>query len=329
MLAKIRRFLNKRFQYFATKRIGSSTSFTLGQRNVFVFPSTSALPFVSVLIVLWLLGTNYQNNLILALVFLMAALLVFAILSAFNNMRGLKLHYLGQKEAFAGDRVYLRFSLEHQRAKALDAIEFAWRGQLENSLVIDLQPGETKEFELAFHCTQRGVYQLPKMRVQSVFPLGIIRCWTWLTWSGQLYVYPKPQDGDVDYHGYSEHQGEQTGGQSGSEDFSGLRAFRPGDAIARIHWKSLAKAQGLQVKEFSQPQSQLVCLDYSRVNANSLEQRLSILCYHVLNLYQQQQDFSFILPGFKRDQACSRIHRDECLNALASYAALKEPLAHA
>ena len=71
-------------------------------------------------------------------------------------------------------------------------------------------------------------------------------------------------------------------GQSGSEEFRGLRGYVPGDSLSQVDWKGYARGRGLNVKLFEEPASGRLWLRYDRTDELPLEQRLSILCYSSL-----------------------------------------------
>ncbi|MFB1011726.1 MAG: DUF58 domain-containing protein, partial [Thiopseudomonas sp.] len=77
--------------------------------------------------------------------------------------------------------------------------------------------------------------------------------------------------------------------------------------------------QGLWVKQFSDLLGSETLLDYSQLQGDT-EQRLSVLCFHVLRLDNALQPYTLQLPG----QAVlgpdsGPAHRDSCLSALALF----------
>jgi len=88
----------------------------------------------------------------------------------------------------------------------------------------------------------RGVYRVATARIVSSWPLGLFRAVRELEPPDPVIVYPEPllpgEAGD----------GGASGGEEGSPQAmdgmmqpSSLREYRPGDALRRIHWRSMAR----------------------------------------------------------------------------------------
>jgi len=116
---------------------------------------------------------------------------------------------------------------------------------------------------------------------------------------------------------YAEDDGQATRGQ-GVDDYQGLRSWQPGDSMRRMHWKAWSRGQGLMVKEFTDLSGHDLCLDFMALGGD-IEERLSRLCYWVLELSQRQQPFALRLPGFLSPVDSGDAHREACLRQLALY----------
>ncbi|MCF7871361.1 MAG: DUF58 domain-containing protein [Candidatus Omnitrophica bacterium] len=103
-------------------------------------------------------------------------------------------------------------------------------------------------------CNQRGKYLIGPLRVIYASFLGLFRIETVYGLEKVLYVYPKTfRIGAVPplTRGALPWFGLDTVSASGDEDeFFGLREYKKGDPLKRIHWFSTAKKSKLIVKEF-------------------------------------------------------------------------------
>ena len=320
----LKRFLSESqntFFRFIDKRVRVSDEHRLSQKNLFIFPTRRGFVFLLVVIALWVLGTNYQNNLILALAFFMISLFVLAILLTFQNLNGLSLRYVSPvNDAFAGSEVILRFDVSKSSRASGEEVELIWFESEQDTMTIHSVPEVKKEYHIPLFCDKRGRRSLPRMCVQSYFPLGIIRCWTWLRWDSDLVVFPKPVNGKFVSHQQSAEQ--ETDGLhpvKGAGDFSGLKEYVPGDSLRRVSWKTLAKGRGLFVKEFSESLNSELWLDFDSVSAVSAEEKLSILSFWVLHFFQEDEHFGLILPTCKRTPNKGSAHRLDCLTLLAEF----------
>ncbi|EOG7035816.1 hypothetical protein ACLH5N_004693, partial [Aeromonas salmonicida] len=60
-----RRFREQWQQRWLTRRIPPARQMTLGRRSLFILPTRMGLLYLLVMSAIYLLGTNYQNNLVL------------------------------------------------------------------------------------------------------------------------------------------------------------------------------------------------------------------------------------------------------------------------
>lgn len=311
----------KRFMRFVDKRLAFANTYSLGQKNLFIFPSSRGWQFILLMVVLWILGTNYQNNLILALAFFMVSVLVVAIVQTFANLSRIEITYIGVKDAYAGEDAHVRFKVRNKSRLFSDAIEFSWFGDDGSRACFCFRPHEEKEISVACFAPKRGVQRLPHLGVQSFFPLGIIRSWTWLNFNQSVFVYPQPLNAPLGLASVVDEEGDGLHPVSGGEDFSGLRQYVPGDALRYLSWKTFARGRGLFLKDFSQNLSQENWLDYASLPFPGVEERLSVLCFWVLHFYQKDDNFGLRLPHIEITPDRGHQHRSRCLMLLAEFGA--------
>jgi uncharacterized protein (DUF58 family) len=108
-------------------------------------------------------------------------------------------------------------------------------------------------------------------------------------------------------------------GQSGSEEFQGLRGYVPGDSLGQVDWKGYARGRGLNVKLFEEPASGRLWLRYDRLEGVPVERRLSILCFWVQRLSRENRPFALALPGAELPPGQGEEQRLRALNLLARH----------
>ncbi|WNW10742.1 DUF58 domain-containing protein [Pseudomonas sp. DTU_2021_1001937_2_SI_NGA_ILE_001] len=300
------------------RRIPAAPRVVLDHRRIFILPTRSGAAFALVLVLMLLASINYQNSLAYALTFLLLSLGVLAILHTYRNLSALVLSASATRAVFVGETVLLRLRLD-STGQSHQAIGVGWsREQLQCR---DVASNGHSELELALPSQARGWLKAPRIRVESVFPLGLLRAWTWLDLEQSVLIYPQPVAGRIPLlagvQPHAEDDGQLTRGQ-GVDDYQGLRNYVPGDNLRRLHWKAWSRGQGLLVKEFSDLSGHDLCLDFMAM-AGDIEERLSRLCYWVLELSQRQQPFALRLPGYEVAADSGEGHRDTCLRALALY----------
>lgn len=298
------------------KRQPKASQFSLNRHNLYTFPGASGLTYLCLTLILWLIGTNYQNNLILALAYGLMSIFVVAILHAYANLAGVKLEAIPAKAVFVGDMAEITLCLTANNKRGAENLRCQFRGQ--PSIAVELECQQPLTINVPVAALQRGWLVPGRFLIETYYPLGLIRCWTWLHFDQAILVYPHPlakplpiipDDGN----------GEMPGAiHSGGSEFDGLKAYKPGDARKLIAWKAVAKGRGLFTKQYADEISREHWLDISHLNI-SIEDRLSVLTYWVVKLSAQNQTFGLRL--FKQIIAPSQgdLHRLECLKALALF----------
>ena len=90
------------WQRWLDRRLPRARQVRLDQRRIFILPTGYGVLYLIVAVLLFFGGVNYENNLILALCFLMVSLFVVAILHTFRNLSGLMLRAGGGRSGFVG-----------------------------------------------------------------------------------------------------------------------------------------------------------------------------------------------------------------------------------
>lgn len=327
---------SRRWKRWLEKRIPPASSVVLDQRRIFVFPSKTGLFFASILLVMLVAAINYQNNMSFALTFLLANLFVIAVLHSFANLSGLKVTGLGAREVFAGSSASfllrveatakrghyaLRVSVPESRSEARQG---GWWQRLfsapdpltysESSVVV----GGQQELRLFIPALERGWLRPGRILIESVYPLGLIRCWTWLDLDMRGLVYPSPFAAGEPVGS----SGDALEGRvltSGNEEFYGIRDFRQGDSARRVHWKAVARGQAMQSKDYVSLTSESRWLEWDDFTGLAQEKRLSAICHWVLDYHRRNLEFGLRLPNFELAPADGDRHRDQALHALAVF----------
>jgi hypothetical protein len=170
-----------------------------------------------------------------------------------------------------------------------------------------------------------GTFPLPEsqldrflMRIATEYPLGLFRAWARIDTGLQGVVYPVPVAAPMPGSGTPAAGGNgQNAAMAGVDDFQGLSAYQPGDSPRCIHWQAYSRGRGLYTKAFAGEAGSRLMLDLATIDAPDIEEKLSILCFHVLRAHRRRQRFGLRLPGRTIPSGSGRPHRDRCLRALA------------
>ncbi|MDZ7751592.1 MAG: DUF58 domain-containing protein [Gammaproteobacteria bacterium] len=308
---------------------GASTSgFALTQRRIFILPTARGLAYFAALAVMLTGAINYNNSLAYMLVFLLGSLALVSMLHAYRNLAGLHVRPGRATPAFAGEPCRLALCLDNPGPLPRRALTLRHRHPGPRRLgrrrpwaaVALFTPARQlscADFMVATE--RRGLMRLVRPRLETRFPLGLFRAWAPLGVSLECLVYPAPG-------GHLPLPDAATGGlhegrsrEEGQEDFSGHRAFHPGDSPRRVNWKAAARDPRLQVKVFQGGGAGDRVLRWTEAGAGDTEARLSQLCRWVLEAEQSGGHYGLELPGASVPPGRGEHHMEQCLARLARF----------
>ncbi len=307
----------------------SLAAIPLNRRRIFILPTRHGLTLGGLLVVILLGAINYDNALAYLLCFLLGGLLLVAMLHTYANLAGLALHAIRAEPVFAGSPVEFMVQLTSPSPRARYGVTLRrltpgsrrwWRrAEVDTSATSPVLAGDTA-LVLRVPSTRRGRLLLGRLRIESAFPLGILRAWAYFATDAQTVIYPAPH-GNLPLPQAPLRAGAHRQGlQSGMEDFFGLHPYRAGDALRAIHWPSLARQDELLVKQFRGGGEDEVWLRWSQVSAlPELEGRLAQLTQWVLHAEQAGLRYALDLPGQQVPPGRGAAQRAQVLQALALY----------
>lgn len=307
--------LRRRFREWVDRRIPPARAVTLDQKRLFIFPSRVGFFFGLSLFVMLLAAINFQNNLSYALTFLLATLFIIAVLHTFANLSGLKICAVRAQPAYPGQQTEFEIAVERTRQREHIGIYFSF----ESSTTERLNLVDQDEARLSLHAPvgERGWFRPGRLLVESTYPLGLLRCWTWIDLELHALVYPRPLP-SAQPPGLATEQPDGTAiPVPGRDDFYGFRDYRHGDSPRHIHWKGLAREQTLQTKQYAAYADRSVWLDWDMFPGLGTEQRLSHLCYWALEFEKNRDEYGLRLPGVQIDPDTGERHLEQVLRALA------------
>jgi uncharacterized protein (DUF58 family) len=315
---RLRERARERWRRWLNRRIPPARTVTLDQRRIFIFPTRSGFFFLLTLLLMLVAAINFQNNMSFALTFLLANLFVVAVLHSFANLAGLTLHAVRAAPVFAGQRSEFEILVSRNNQSHYYAIHTGWRGA-GDMVMINLVTHSEAHAKLFVETKERGWHNPGRLLLESVYPLGLLRTWTWVDLDIHALVYPRPlASGPLAGVATDTPDGSAVPVQ-GSDDFYGLRDYQVGDSPRHVFWKSVAKGQPLQTKQYIAYADRSVWLDWSLFEGAPPEQRLSHLCYWVLEFDRSNEEYGLRLPGVVIEPDCGDSHRKRVLRQLALY----------
>lgn len=318
LTSSFRRFFGR----WAARRCPKAPTVRLQHKSIYVLPTRQGLLFIFVLAVMWLLGTNYQNNLVLATTFLLLGVMCISILHTFKNLSGLRFTAIGCRPVFAGEYASFEVLVEPAAKSSHENVIVSFEDHV--SLAVDLAQGSEQRLHLSTKTHRRGWFEPERLLVKTIYPLGLFRAWSWIQLDMKTLVYPSPLPSALPpVKPQSSHQGELSSPEN-NEDFQGFSRYQNGAPLTHIAWKKFARGAGLYLKDYTGYQSQQVWLDWDSLAGLDVETRLSQLCYWAVELAKTRSEFGLRLPDCVIDLGSGSAHQEQVLRALALYG-LKTP----
>jgi uncharacterized protein (DUF58 family) len=298
---------------------------TLRFRRIYILPTRQGMGFAAAMSVMLLGSINYGNALGYVLSFLLIGASLVSMLHAVRNLAGLSLRWDESAPVFAGDTAHFALQVDNrgqQRRFGLLARLAARRRRTINdnpALRFHLDADSVERIELPAVAARRGWFSPGRVTLATRFPFGLFRAWSRVDAGLRCLAYPRP-DGDQALPVYEPDTCAEHGSHGkGEDEFSGLRDYRPGDSARRVHWKAVARGQGVPVKVFSGAAAGTTWLRWQDVAETDTESRLSQLSRWILHADTQNLRYGLVLPGIEIPADAGDEHRHRCLEALALY----------
>ena len=305
-------------------RTPESGAIVLVQRRVYILPTRHGLLFALVLVMMLLGAINYTLSLGFVLTFLLVAMAFNAMLYTFRNLARLSVTAARTQPVFAGEDARFTLNLSNpgdftRYAIGISRQRRARAGDAGNNYV-DVPAGASAQITVRIASASRGLLQAGRLTLFTQFPLGLYYAWSYVHPDVVCIIYPRPAPTGLPLPPAEPAAGTGALHGQGQEDFSGLRAYRPGDPPRQIAWKAAARGQGLLTKQFTGQASSEVWLSWEYLPPRlGVEEKISCLTRWVLDAHAQRLSYGLRLPDVELPMASGEAQRERCLEALALF----------
>ena len=293
----------------------------LRHRRVYIVPTRVGWLYGATLGILLIGSINYALSLGFALTFLLAGLGLAGMVHTARNLARTAVSAGRAEPVYAGEAAQFHLILDSrvpfERPSIL--VRHVTSGA---QLVIDVPAAAVAEVVLAVPAAKRGWLALGRVMLETRFPLGLFRAWSYVEPDARCLVYPRPERTPLPPTSPHAQRGAARAQVPGSDDFSALRGYQPSDSPRHVAWKAVARSEDMLTKQFSGESAGELWLDWRLLPAGlNLERRLSCLAGWVLAAQQSNALYGLRLPGEELAPARGDAHRAACLKALALYKA--------
>jgi uncharacterized protein (DUF58 family) len=287
----------------------------LSQRRVYILPTRHGLTFGAVVVLMLIGSINYNLGLGYVLTFLLAGLGIVSILHTFRNLAHLYVSAGRVLPVFAGDTAKFQLVIENKSEFDRHSLDIACRGTATGCSV----PARQQRWvEVPLKAERRGWLPLERVTIDTRFPLGLMRAWSYVQPDSRALVYPRPDTAPLPLPHSDADSGDAMSAGAGADDFSGLRPYQASDSPRHVAWKASARGELLLTKLFAGQASAELWFEWEQLPAGmNAEARLSRLTRWVLLAEEHGLRYGLRLPGVMVPIGEGDLHRDRCLKELA------------
>ena len=307
---------NNRFKHWLNRRIPPQQSITLNQKSIFIFPTRTGFVFSILLLTLLLAAINYANSLIFGLVFWLGSVFFVTIFYTFRNLSGITLELQKSGTGFVGEDIDFSIKVSCPENSKREGLQLGWPNEVKQWA--ELHQDSSTTVHLFANAKQRGWLNPGRLLVETFYPLGLLRAWTWVDLNANAIIYPKPLFHKQTFSNSGDNEQGELTHRNGSDDFHNIRSYHAGDSPRHILWRSFARQDELLVKQFSSYTDSQLVLDWHQLEGEP-ELRLSCLTGMALNAYNSDTEFGLKLPQIEIPSNSGKAHLDRVLIELALY----------
>lgn len=294
------------------------TDFTISRKQLYILPTRVGWYYALILFALFGIAVKFDNQSAFMMLFILVSVGLIAMVYTHNNVVNLQMASHPSKSVFLGQAALFPITLSNQSAKPRHAVWLIAGGFHQ---LTQLEAGQNQTVELKLPTVQRGYLSCEPVSLSSLYPIGVFFCWTKrFVPNERCLVYPQPLDLVAFPDDGAQHGKEQQSANvlQGAEDYAGMKAYQDGDRMRDIHWPSLAKTNKLVSIQYENNSNASVNLSWFTLPTSlGVEDRLSQLCYWVIEAEQNGQSYQLEMPNQTIEFDKGLVHYHECLRALA------------
>jgi uncharacterized protein (DUF58 family) len=313
-------WFSQRLDRFFAKRQPRAEQVQLRQKTLLILPSRFGMAMLMLVILLYVLGSNYQNNLIILLSFFLLSLIMGSCWFSFRQLHGVTLSAGPTIRGFADEALTGYIVLDQGAVRRL-GISLTCDGQHINLEAYEALRVESSappnrshllpplQIPLQFPASSRGLYSLSKIIIASHAPFGLVRCWSQVELQQQIWRYPARRSPT-----------RRAEAQSQDADVPDqIQAYTAGAPLKQMVWKRLAQMPDRPlVRVFSgeqQPHDDL-WLSVDAPQGPEREQQLSQLC-ELIGSMPNEQRFGLRTPSHELPVSHGQHHQQRALEYLS------------
>jgi uncharacterized protein (DUF58 family) len=294
-------------------------------QRLYILPTRHGFVFLAIIILMILVAASSGNNLIYMLGFCLLSIYMFAMVLTNLNLKGLEFEIIEVSDGFAGEAAHVRIGVSNRENRPRYFLETKWK--ISKTIEVNtIKPKGQTIITQVLKIDARGVYELPPLRVSTIYPLGLFRAWSVLRLKTSVYIYPQ-RKGERQLRATSALIG--SGPQSANQffdqhdDFREHSRFQLGESHNHVDWKAFARRGELLTKKYQTNSPHHFVLNWQSVSDLGMEDGLCQLAHWLEDLRTGDQSFEMRLPDCQIGSGKGFKHGETCLRELAKFTGVK------
>lgn len=204
-------------------------------------PARKTIAIVIVTVFLYLVGANLQTGWVYLLTsFIVSQILISYVVGKINTARAVAVR-VAPGRAVAGEQIEFRYRIKNAPPHYVLS---------EDAAGVRLSGSNSSGWLRDSRIMHRGIYRLEEIKIRSTYPGGWFAFTKKIKAPHRLVVWPETDRVQLDLALFGG-QGELHAPAriNRGPEYAGVRKYRPGDSIRRIHWKRSARSGAIFVRE--------------------------------------------------------------------------------
>ena len=304
----------EKWNKFIKKKLEKNSEFhknLLTKKNLYIFPNLNGFKLAVFIFFAFASSIFYQNNVGLLISIILFIIYFISIIISYQNLVSIRIdpiNYLVPNNK----NVYLSFFIQSLNKKdRLNLNFFLDKEKLQN---FDLISG--KEINIKYFFKKRGVQDMPRIKLESVFPFGIIKAFGTVKLKQKLFIYPEPikppsflisslekqnLKNDIDY------------------EFETIEEQKESENLSRISWRHYSTMKKLFIKKFLRiDNNDQILIDIEKLESSNFELSLSYASYLIEYFYNEKKKFALKYKNFTSNYSKSLKHKNELLKFITN-----------
>lgn len=310
-----------RFQDYFLNRIALSAK---KEHPIYILPTLNGLKVLGLNFLLLVIGLIYANNYVLLFNFLLFCLVLSSMFYTHHNLKNIYIKSMTGISGHNKEIAFLNITLNSNNKQNNFELKLKTpSGEFFENVIF---PVDQISFQKDFSCQiplpvkKRGRAQIVGLFLETDFPLGFFRCFTFYPMAIDMILYPAR----------IAHHTEQPVSKDSiirsnqqDDDQVHFRQYQTGDSFNRLDWKRYAKDRQMNVM-FQNSQEHKV--DFINIHttlndtADIVETHLEQACYELHSSFQSGREFGLLVNDVLIFEANSGVdHLEQCLKYIGLY----------